>query len=200
TDALQAFLQALPPRIIVVLDEAYIEYVAREDVLPGALVWLDAFPNLIVTRTFSKIYGLAGLRVGYAVSSPAIADLLNRVRQPFNVNALALVAAEAALSDEAHLRHSAANNVSGLQQWSVACSGEGWGHIPSIGNFITVDTGRTATPVYEALLREGVIVRPVANYGLPRHLRITIGTEAQNTRCIQALRKVLAELPPDGEA
>ncbi|MCB1637222.1 MAG: histidinol-phosphate transaminase [Thiothrix sp.] len=198
-DALRAFLQALPANVIVVVDEAYIEYVEREDV-PDSLAWLDEFPNLIVTRTFSKIYGLAGLRVGYAVSSPTIANLLNRVRQPFNVNALALVAAEAALSDEAHLRRSAVNNATGLQQWFAACAGQGWGYIPTIGNFISVDTGRTAAPVYQALLREGVIVRPVANYGLPRHLRITIGTEAQNARCIQALRKVLAEPPADREA
>ncbi len=189
------FLRELPADIMVVIDEAYIEYVPAEGAgsdFPNALAWLDEFPNLIVTRTFSKIYGLAGLRVGYAVSSPAIADLLNRVRQPFNANSLALAAASAAVGDDEHIQRSRAVNTAGLQQWFAACVANGWEYMPTMGNFITVDTGRVAAPLYDALLREGVIVRPVGGYGLPRHLRITIGTQEQNLRCINALKKVLA--------
>jgi histidinol-phosphate aminotransferase len=188
---LHRFLERVPQEVIVLIDEAYTEYVSEPD-FPNALQWLDEFPNLIVTRTFSKIYGLAGLRVGYAASSPAIADILNRVRQPFNVNSMALAAAQAALSDEAFLQASVTTNQAGLQQWFKACADQGWEYIPTVGNFITINTQREALPVYNALLREGVIVRPIAGYGMPQHLRITIGTEAQNTRCIAALQKVLA--------
>ena len=191
TTAMHSFLQRVPSDVIVVLDEAYTEYV-QEAEFPNALTWLEAFPNLIVTRTFSKIYGLAGLRVGYAVSNPVIADLLNRVRQPFNVNSLALAAAQAALADDAFLQHSVDTNAAGLVQWRAACAENGWEYIPTVGNFITVDMQRPAAPLYDALLREGVIVRPIGGYGLPQHLRITIGTTAQNTRCIEALKKVLA--------
>ena len=191
TTALHSFLQRVPSDVIVVLDEAYTEYV-QEAEFPNALTWLEEFPNLIVTRTFSKIYGLAGLRVGYAVSNPVIADLLNRVRQPFNVNSLALAAAQAALADDAFLQHSVDTNAAGLVQWRAACVENGWEYIPTVGNFITVDMQRPAAPLYDALLREGVIVRPIGGYGLPQHLRITIGTTAQNTRCIEALKKVLA--------
>lgn len=185
------FLQQVPPQVIVVIDEAYTEYVEDPE-FPDALAWLAQFPNLIVTRTFSKIYGLAGLRVGYAAASPEIADILNRVRQPFNVNSLALAAATAALDDDAFLEQSKAVNSAGLQQWFAACAEENWDYIPTVGNFITLHLKRPAVAIYEALLREGVIVRPIAGYGLPQHLRITIGTEAQNQRCITALKKVLA--------
>lgn len=187
---LYAFLQSVPEDVLVVIDEAYTEYV-QEAGFPNALQWLSEFPNLIVTRTFSKIYGLAGLRVGYALSHPAVADMLNRVRQPFNVNALALAAAEAALDDDAFLQQSVLTNITGLQQWFAACAANGWEYIPTVGNFITINCQRTATPLYNALLHEGVIVRPLAGYGLPQHLRITIGTAEQNTRCISALQKVL---------
>lgn len=189
--ALQAFLQQVPEHVLVVLDEAYIEYSTDSD-FPNGLEFLAAFPNLIVTRTFSKIHGLAAVRVGYAVSSPAVADILNRVRQPFNVNSLALAAAEAALADDKHIQQSCETNAAGLQQWHAACKAHDWSFIPSMGNFITVDTQRDAAPLYTALLHEGVIVRPVANYGLPQHLRITIGTQEQNQRCIEALAKVLS--------
>ncbi len=185
------FLQQVPSQVIVVIDEAYTEYVEDPE-FPDALAWLAQFPNLIVTRTFSKIYGLAGLRVGYAAASPEIADILNRVRQPFNVNSLALAAATAALDDDAFLEQSKTVNSAGLQQWFAACAEENWEYIPTVGNFITLHLKRPAVAIYEALLREGVIVRPIAGYGLPQHLRITIGTEAQNQRCITALKKVLA--------
>jgi histidinol-phosphate aminotransferase len=190
-DELLSFLQQVPQHVMVVLDEAYTEYV-QDPEFPDALAWLDQFPNLIVTRTFSKIYGLAGLRVGYAASSPEIADMLNRVRQPFNVNSLALAAATAALDDDAFLEQSVATNQAGLEQWFAACKANDWTYIPTVGNFITVYLQRPAGPVYDSLLREGVIVRPIAGYGLPQHLRITIGTQAQNERCINALKKVLA--------
>lgn len=185
------FLEQVPTQVIVVIDEAYTEYVQHAD-FPNALAWLEHFPNLIVTRTFSKIYGLAGLRVGYAASSPEIADILNRVRQPFNVNSLALAAATAALGDDEFLQKSVDTNQAGLKQWFAACDEHHWEHIPTVGNFITLNMQRPAAPIYEALLREGVIVRPIGGYGLPQHLRITIGTEPQNQRCIDALKKVLA--------
>ncbi|MFN3785869.1 MAG: histidinol-phosphate transaminase, partial [Thiothrix sp.] len=187
---LYAFLQRVPEDVLVVVDEAYIEYVQAAN-FPNALQWLSEFPNLILTRTFSKIYGLAGLRVGYAVSNPAVADMLNRVRQPFNVNSLALAAAEAALNDDAFLQQSVQTNTAGLRQWFAACAENAWEYIPSVGNFITINCRRAAAPVYEALLREGVIVRPIAGYGLPQYLRITIGTQVQNNRCIKALQKAL---------
>jgi histidinol-phosphate aminotransferase len=187
---LRRFLEQTPETAIVVVDEAYFEYVADAD-YPDTLAWLGDFPNLIVCRTFSKAYGLAGLRVGYAISSPAIADLLNRVRQPFNVNSLALAAATAALNDAEHLARSVALNASGLQQLGAAFTERGLAYIPSAGNFITVDMGRPAAPLYDALLREGVIVRPVANYGLPQHLRVTVGTTEENQFFLAALDRVL---------
>lgn len=189
-DELGGFLKNIPEHVLVVIDEAYFEYVDKPD-YPDALQWLEIHPNLIVTRTFSKAYGLAGLRVGYSVSSVEIADLLNRVRQPFNVNSLALVAATAALSDEGHLQRTVDLNRTGLVWMGDNLTKRGLACIPSVGNFITVDVGRNALPVYQALLREGVIVRPIANYGLPDHLRVTIGTEKENQVFIDALDRVL---------
>ena len=187
---LGGFLRIVPDTALVVVDEAYFEYV-NEPNYPNALEWLDEYPNLIVTRTFSKAYGLAGLRVGYAISSPGIADLLNRVRQPFNVNSLALVAAAEALSDDEHLKRTIELNLKGLAMLEEAMGKRGLGYIPSLGNFLTIDVGRNASPVYEALLREGVIVRPIANYGLPNNLRVTVGTESQNQTFLAALDRVL---------
>jgi len=188
--ALRTFLDAVPGNVLVVLDEAYVEYVDDPD-YPDALAWLPDYPNLIITRTFSKGYGLAGLRVGYALSSPQLAGLLNRVRQPFNVNSLALKAAEIALADRAHLAKAVALNKAGMQQFVSAFTQLGLRYIPSVGNFICVDTGWPGLEMYEALLRAGVIVRPVVNYGLPTHLRISIGLEQDNARCIEALKKLL---------
>lgn len=188
--ALAEFLRVLPSQIVVVLDEAYFEYVSAPD-YPDGIAWLAQFPNLIVARTFSKIYGLAGLRMGYGVSSAAIADLFNRVRQPFNVNSLAQAAALAALDDEAHVAHSRALNAAGMQQLLDGFAQLGLKAIPSVGNFIAVHMRRAGAPIYEALLREGVIVRPVANYDMPEHLRITIGLPAENARLLSALAKVL---------
>lgn len=187
---LEAFLIAVPACVIVVLDEAYFEYVTESE-YPDGIKWLSRFPNLVVARTFSKIYGLAGLRVGYGVSHPDVADLLNRVRQPFNVNSLAQVAATAALDDESHVMRSREVNAAGMKQLTAAFAQMGLEHIPSVANFVCVKVGDGAR-VYEALLREGVIVRPVANYGLPQYLRVTIGLAEENRRFLDALARVLA--------
>jgi histidinol-phosphate aminotransferase len=183
---LQAFIGSVPRHVLVVVDEAYLEYMPVDE-CPATLGWLDDFPNLIVCRTFSKMYGLAGLRIGYAVSHPAVAELLNRVRQPFNVNALAQVAALAALDAREHVRRSQEINRSGLLRLQTGLAGLGWVVAPSAGNFVLADTGGPAGPWYEGLLRAGIIVRPVANYGLPRHLRITAGLPGQNERLLAAL-------------
>ena len=193
TAELQTLLEAVPERVMVVVDEAYGEYVEATADCPNALHWLDRFPNLIITRTFSKAYGLAGLRVGYAVSHPQVADLLNRVRQPFNVNSLALVAATAALGDLEHLERSRTLNRAGIQQLQDACRQWGLSWLPSVGNFLCVDVGRSGREMFLELLKRGVIVRPVDNYGLPHFLRISIGSQAENARLIEALGTVLKD-------
>lgn len=190
-EELEGFIAAVPSNVIVVVDEAYIEYVDEPD-YPDASQWLDKYPNLIVTRTFSKSYGLASLRVGYGLAHPDITDLLNRVRQPFNVNSMALAAAKAALEDQAFIQRSVEMNRAGMAQMTGAFETMGLDYIPSVGNFITVDVGRPAGEVDQGLLRAGCITRPVANYGLPNHLRITIGTEPENSRVLAALQQVLA--------
>ena len=188
--ALERFLGALPARVWVVLDEAYREYVS-EPAYPDGIALQASHPNLIVTRTFSKIHGLAGLRIGYSVSSPAFADLMNRIRQPFNASSVALAAAEAALADADFVASSKALNAAGMAQLEAGLKRLGVPFIPSIGNFVTLDCGRPAQPLYEALLERGVIVRPVANYGMAEHLRVTIGLEAENERFLDALGAVL---------
>ena len=186
---LLAFIADLPEHVVVVIDEAYLEYMPA-DVRPDTLKWLEAFPNLVVCRTFSKMYGLAGLRVGYAVSHPGVAELLNRVRQPFNVNGLGQAAALAALGARDHVVRSAETNAQGLAQLRAGLTEFGWTVGPSAGNFVLADTSVPAGPWYEGLLQCGVIVRPVASYGLPRHLRITVGLPAQNNRLLQALKQL----------
>jgi histidinol-phosphate aminotransferase len=188
---LDVLLRAIPPEVIVVLDEAYHEYSAAAGV-PDGTRWLAQHPNLVVARTFSKAYGLAGLRIGYALSDPDIADLLNRVRQPFNVSVAGLAAATAALDDEAHLDATLALNRAGLARLREGLTALGLGVLPSAANFLLCDLGRPAAPVNEALLRQGVIVRTLANYGLPNHLRITTGTAAQNERVLAAMSTALA--------
>ena len=190
-DSLASFLGELPETCVAVVDEAYTEYVEDPD-FPDATLWLDRFPNLIVTRTFSKVHGLAALRVGYGLSHPHIADLLNRARQPFNVNSIAQAAALAALADEAHVQASLALNRSGMRQLEEGARQLGIGYIPSVGNFITLDLGRPAGPIDQALLRAGCITRPVANYGMPNHLRVTIGHAAENARLLAALAAALS--------
>jgi histidinol-phosphate aminotransferase len=187
---LREFIASLPAQVMTVVDEAYSEYVDEPE-FPDASRWLDEFPNLIVTRTFSKAYGLASLRVGYSLSHPDVADLLNRVRHPFNVNSFALAAARAALDDADFLQRSMELNQRGMAQLTAGFDRIGLEYIPSVGNFVTLDLGRPAGPLYLALLREGCIVRPVANYGLPNHLRVSIGWEQENGRFLESLEKVL---------
>lgn len=184
--ALRRFMDRVPSRVIVVLDEAYFEYVDHPD-YPDGLVMLGEFPNLIVARTFSKVYGLAGLRAGYSVSSAPLADLLNRVRPPFNVNSLAMVGAMAALADDEHLRKTQQTNRDGMRQIIAGCSALGFPFIPSAGNFVCIEVGDAAR-INEHLLRQGVIVRPIANYGMPRHLRVTTGLPEENERFLSALK------------
>ena len=190
--ALVEFLDALPQQVWVVLDEAYFEYVDAPG-YPDGITLLARYPNLIVTRTFSKIYGLAGLRVGYAVSSTEAADLLNRVREPFNVNSMALAGAVAALQDVAYVDESRRLNNAGMAVLSQGLERLGLAAIPSAGNFVTfaVASG-TAAATYQALLRQGVIVRPIAEYGLPDHLRVTVGLPEEIARFLEALERVLA--------
>lgn len=189
SNALEAFISSLPAHVMVVVDEAYFEYVDKPG-YPDASAWLQRFPNLIVTRTFSKAYGLAGLRVGYALSHPDVADLLNRVRQPFNVNMVAQAAALAALDDSEYLQHVVQRNREGMQQLLAGFGGLGLPYIESAGNFVAVETGR-GLQRYEALLQRGVIVRPIANYGMPDHLRVTVGRADENARLLAALEQVL---------
>jgi len=192
---LESFLSRAPKNVIVVVDEAYNEYLAPALRCPS-IEWIGKFPNLIVTRTFSKVYGLAGLRVGYAVCRPEIADLLNRVRQPFNVNNLAIVGAVAALTDHDFLRESYDLNVTGMKQLQDGCKRLGIEWIPSYANFITVEIPRVnglsqGGAVFQKLLRLGVIVRPLAGYAMPDHLRVTIGLASENARFLEALGQVL---------
>ena len=187
---LHAFLRALPPSVIVVLDEAYHEYLP-DAMKADSIGWLDQFPNLIVTRTFSKAYGLAGLRVGYAFAHPGVADLMNRVRQPFNVNSISLAAAAAALNDREFVRRGYELNQSGMRRVTQGLAQLGLTFIPSFGNFVSFKV-KDAGGVFERLLRRGVIVRPIASYGMPDYLRVTIGLESENERFLDALRQSLA--------
>lgn len=189
-DELEAMLKRIPSRVIVVIDEAYCEYVP-EQAYESFVNRLHKFANLVVTRTFSKIYGLAGLRVGYCVSSGEIADLLNRIRQPFNVNSLALAAALTALEDQDYVDKSRELNTNGLHQLCKGFDELRLDYIPSIGNFVSVDVGGDAQAVYESMLKQGVIVRPVAGYEMPNHLRITTGLPEENERALDALRNSL---------
>ncbi len=185
----RAFLESVPKEVVVVLDEAYNEYIPAAEHVDTA-AWLREFPNLVVCRTFSKIYGLAGLRVGYALASAEVADLMNRVRQPFNVNNLALAGALAALDDGEFLQASYELNRAGMAQIVAALERLKLEYIPSYGNFVTFRAGDGAA-VNQKLLKQGVIVRPIGGYGLPEWLRVTIGTERENARFIEALEKAL---------
>jgi histidinol-phosphate aminotransferase len=186
---LEDFIARVPREVAVVVDEAYTEYLPRE-LRYDSVSWLAKYPNFILTRTFSKVYGLAGLRVGFGFMQPGVADLLNRVRQPFNVNSLALAAACAALGDTAFVAKSVKMNRSGMAALERSFRRLGLETIPSCANFITFRVPR-ANAVYEKLLRRGVIVRPVAGYGLPEHLRVTVGTPKENERFLKALEAAL---------
>lgn len=185
----RSFLASVPNHIAIVLDEAYNEYLAPDERADTA-AWVREFPNLIVTRTFSKVYGLAGLRVGFGVASIGVADLMNRVRQPFNVNNLALVAAQAALDDSVFLADSYELNRRGMEQLVAGIKRLGLAYIPSHGNFITIEVNDGAA-INIRLLKQGVIVRPIGGYGLPNHLRITIGLERENAIFLKALEQAL---------
>ncbi|MCK5877158.1 MAG: histidinol-phosphate transaminase, partial [Candidatus Marithrix sp.] len=190
-DSLQKFLESVPENIIVVVDEAYYEYACKNPNYPNSLDWLKNHPNLVITRTFSKAYGLAGLRVGYSISHPQIANLLNRIRQPFNVNNLALIAGAVALNDNEYLAKSIELNQAGMWQLESAFADMNLSYIPSLGNFLAVKVG-DGMKVYDALLTKGVITRPIGGgYGMPEYLRISIGTEAENTKLIYMLKEVI---------
>lgn len=184
-ERIRAFLARVPPRVVVVLDEAYTEYL-EPALRYDSVGWTREFPNLVVSRTFSKAYGLAGLRIGFAIAQPPLTDLLNRVRQPFNVNLPAQAAAIAALNDADFLERSRQLNRDGKQQLQAGFEALGLRYAPSYGNFVLVEVGDAAR-INEALLKQGVIVRGVGNYGLPNWLRITIGLPEENAAFLEAL-------------
>lgn len=192
--ALEELLSQIPEDVVVVLDEAYFEYVQHDD-YPNGLALLQKHENLVVTRTFSKVYGLASARIGYAVSNPEIADLLNRARQPFNANGMAMVAAMAALNDGSFVDSSVKMNRAGLAQLVSGLTRLQVPFIPSAGNFISFDAGMLpgvrVSALYQALLHEGVIVRPLDNYDMPNHMRATVGLPEENARFLQMLTSCL---------
>lgn len=191
---IEAFLKRVPPHVVVVLDEAYNEYLAPE-LQYDSIAWVRQYPNLLVSRTLSKAYGLAGLRIGFGIAQPAVTDLLNRIRQPFNVNSMAQAAAIAALNDAAFLQKSAKLNADGYLQLTEAFDSLGLEYVPSYGNFVLVRVGTeddAGARLNLALLKQGVIVRPVGNYGLPQWLRISIGLPEENAIFIDALKKILS--------
>ncbi|MEQ1526046.1 MAG: histidinol-phosphate transaminase [Gallionella sp.] len=190
-DELLTFMRALPAEILVVLDEAYNEYLPA-DKRYDSVSWLKEFPNLIISRTFSKAYGLAGLRVGYALAHEQITDMMNRVRQPFNVNAVAQAAAVAALRDVSFVKQTFELNQRGMIQITEGLTKLGLEYIPSFGNFVAFRIGG-ATAMYRRLLELGVIVRPIANYDMPDWLRVSIGLESENAKFLTALKQAIGE-------
>ncbi len=187
---LEDFIAAAPPEVLVIVDEAYYEYLPP-DLAPDTLRFVRAGRPVLVLRTFSKIYGLAGLRIGYGIGPAPLIALLNRARQPFNTNSLAQAAAAAALGDAQHVRSTRAITETGRKYLTEQCRSLGLSVVPSVANFLLVDVGRPGPATADALLRHGVIVRPMAGYGFPTHLRISIGTPAENERCVAALKAVL---------
>jgi len=187
---LEELFNNIAENIIIVLDLAYTEYM-DEDIKPPVKQWLEKFPNLVVTQTFSKVYALAGLRIGYSMSNPEIADILNRVRQPFNTNMLAQAAAIASLDDAEHVIKSVEMNNAGKTFLQNAFTDMSLDHLPTMGNFISVNMKQDGLQLYQKLLHQGVIVRPVANYAMPEYLRITIGTQPQNERFIETLKQCM---------
>jgi histidinol-phosphate aminotransferase len=193
-EQIAAFIRSVPPHVVIVLDEAYTEYLSPSQRY-DAFAWVAQHPNLIVSRSFSKAYGLAGLRIGFGIAQPGLTDLMNRLRQPFNVNSLAQAAAIAALQDEAFLKKSAEINTQGYLQLTAAFDQMGISYVPSVGNFVLFRAGDDDTAgakVNLALLKQGIIVRPVANYGLPQWLRVSIGLPEENEAFLVALKSVLA--------
>jgi len=193
-DEIEVFLKRVPENVVVVLDEAYTEFLPAE-LQYDSIAWVGRYPNLLVSRSMSKVYGLAGVRIGYGIAQVGITDLLNRIRQPFNVNSLAQAAAIAALNDDAFVARSAKLNADGYRQLTQAFDAMGIEYVPSLGNFVLIKVGDdlgASARVNLALLKQGVIVRPVGNYGLPQWLRISIGLPKENDIFIDALKKALA--------
>jgi histidinol-phosphate aminotransferase len=191
-DELLAFLRGLPPEILVVLDEAYNEYLPLENRY-DSVVWLKEFPNLIISRTFSKAYGLAGLRVGFALAHEQVTDMMNRVRQPFNVNSVAQAAAVAALRDVSFVKKTFELNRTGMAQITDGLTKLGLEYIPSYGNFVAFRI-TNATAMYRRLLELGVIIRLIANYDMPDWLRVSIGLESENAKFLHALKHAIGEV------
>jgi histidinol-phosphate aminotransferase len=191
--AVEAFVAGVPQDVLVVLDEAYNEFLDPSERFDST-AWIGRYPNLIVSRTFSKAHGLAALRVGYGIMNAAVADLMNRVRQPFNVNALAQAAALAALEDTAYVDESRRLNREGMRQLEAGLARLSLPYVPSHGNFVLFEVGDAAR-INQALLAQGVIVRPVANYDLPAWLRVTVGLPAENERFLSALENALGRGP-----
>ena len=189
-DEIAAMMVQVPEHVLVVIDEAYYEYADRPE-YSSALDLQEQYPNLVITRTFSKAYGLASLRVGYAVSHPDVADILNRIRQPFNINSMALAAAIAVLDDHEYLNQSVEVNRTGYEQLTSRFNQLGLNFIPSAGNFIAVEVPGDAQAMYQRLLEQGVIVRPIGLYGMPNHLRISIGLPEENQRFLDVLSELL---------
>jgi histidinol-phosphate aminotransferase len=188
--ALEEFILSVPPHVLVVLDEAYYEYLPP-DLAPNTLQFAREGRLVLVLRTFSKIYGLAGLRIGYGIGPAPLIALLNRIREPFNTNSLAQAAATAALRDEQHVASTRAMTETGRKYLTEQCRALGLTVVPSVANFLLMDVGRPGPATAEALLRHGVIVRPMAGYAFPAHLRISIGTPSENERFVAALKAVL---------
>ncbi len=197
-DAFSQFMQQIPARVLVVLDEAYVEYFPENF---NSLKFLGQYSNLLISRTMSKAYGLASLRVGFGMASTEVTNLLNRVRQPFNVSSFALAAAVAALKDTDFIEQSRALNLQGMVQLEQGFSKLGLNWIASRANFILVDIQRNGAQVFDALLKQGVIVRPVGGgYGMPNHIRVSIGLQEENSRFLYALEQVLSQIPVSAEA
>ena len=186
----ERFLSRIPENVLVVFDEAYDEYVSDTE-KPDLRPFVRSGRNVVILHTFSKAYGLAGLRVGYGITRPEIAEVLNRVRSPFNVNLVAQAAAAAALTDTDHVAHTVALNTEGLRYFYGEFEKMGLAYVLSEGNFVLVDTGRDSREVFEQLQQKGVIVRAAYGMGLPRHIRVTTGTMPQNQRFVKALKEVL---------
>lgn len=188
-DALKAFIYSVPKHVLIVLDEAYDEYLSAED-KSEAISWLAEFDNLIISRTFSKAYGLAGLRIGFGLMHVEVADMLNRVRQPFNVNSIAQVAAVASLADDDFVARSYALNRAGMAQLTQGFQKLGLEYIPSQANFVSFAV-KDAANVNQKLLQNGVIVRPIANYDMPGYLRVSVGLFSENSRFLEVLEQIV---------
>ncbi len=191
--AFDQFLEKLPNHLLVVLDEAYMEFAEGADT-PTATEYLGKDDRIVGLRTFSKAYGIAGLRVGYGLMHKDVAALLDRIRQPFNVNVLAQAAAEASIDDQDHLLKTIRNNELGKAFLTEALEKIGFKVLRSFTNFVLVDTGMEANRLCKALLPKGVIIRHMGSYGLEQFVRITIGTPEENERCIEAIKEVLSQL------